>query len=102
MLKFFSPRCVSCKAIRPKFERVAKSCADGMDFYEVDHLQARLFCKQCDVNFMPAAHVYHKGQLLHAVPIGSKSFGRFLQIVQELSNGNGPHTLTNDGASAAS
>lgn len=90
VLKFFSPRCISCKAIKPKFDRLVRANSDALDFYEVDHFKARAFCKQCDVNFMPATHVYHGGELLRAMSVGSQSFGEFTQLVQELANGYVP------------
>ena len=36
---------------------------------------------------MPVAHMYHKGELIHAVSIGSKSFGHFFKLVQVEAHG---------------
>eukprot|EP00965_Chrysotila_dentata_P250450 6209456-Pleurochrysis_carterae.AAC.2 len=34
VIKFFSPRCISCKAVKPKYERLAKNMQDVAHFYE--------------------------------------------------------------------
>mmetsp|Transcript_23588 Transcript_23588/g.51532 ORF Transcript_23588/g.51532 Transcript_23588/m.51532 type:complete len:255 (+) Transcript_23588:109-873(+) len=81
VIKFFSPRCISCKAVKPKYERLAKNMQDVAHFYEVNHVEARTFCQQSDVKFMPAVHVYAKGELARAMPMGVQSFPDFNEFL---------------------
>ena len=49
---------------------------------QVDYAASRPFCQQCEVRFMPSAHVYVAGQLQAALPIGTKSYATFLETIQ--------------------
>eukprot|EP00965_Chrysotila_dentata_P011747 385393-Pleurochrysis_carterae.AAC.1 len=48
---------------------------------QVNHVEARTFCQQSDVKFMPAVHVYAKGELARAMPMGVQSFPDFNEFL---------------------
>ena len=89
VVKFYAPWCVSCKAIKPKFERAARA-NDAADFYEVDFVAARPLCKAASVRYLPSAHIYGDGELQHAVPVGVRSFPKFLFKLKEAMGGEPP------------
>jgi len=47
VLKFYARWCKSCKATKPRFERLVIKLADSCDFYEVDYAAHKAFCERC-------------------------------------------------------
>ena len=47
VLKFYARWCKSCKAIKPRFERIVTKLGDSCDFYEVDYAAHKAFCERC-------------------------------------------------------
>mmetsp|Transcript_3621 Transcript_3621/g.7643 ORF Transcript_3621/g.7643 Transcript_3621/m.7643 type:complete len:282 (-) Transcript_3621:230-1075(-) len=85
VLKFFSPHCITCKSIKLKFERTVKATSNAIDFYEVDRVQALAFCNQCGVRYLPAAHIYHKGELVRTMALGARTYAAFNGLVNEMA-----------------
>lgn len=84
VLKFFSPRCTTCRAIAPKVARAARKLRTDVDFYEVDTHAAEAFCKQCTVKSVPVAHVYSRGKLTEKAIIEPNLWAAFLSRLDAL------------------
>lgn len=85
-LKFRRNGCAACASTVEVYEATAKAFAAMGDFYLVDYDKARGFCKQCKLKFVPSGHIYSKGKLQAALPMGKKSWDEFAARVKECSD----------------
>jgi len=77
VVKFFARWCKSCKATKPRYERLAAKLSSSCDFFEVDYAASRSFCDRCYVRFMPCVHVYAAGELSTATSLSVQRFSGF-------------------------
>ena len=54
------------------------------DFFEVDYNRSRKFCRSCALAVVPSAHVYVAGQLVAAMPLGPRAWGKFAKSLEKL------------------
>ena len=73
-----------CRAIAPKFVRAARKLQSVADFYMVDTVAAKPFCRQCAVKNVPAAHVYSQGALRETAPIELKRWDHFVERLHNM------------------
>ena len=64
-IMFKMPNCRMCRAIEPKFARLA-SKQDQHRFYSVDWLSAKEVLKHCAIGHVPSAQGYRSGEMVHA------------------------------------
>jgi len=85
VLKFVRDGCAACASTAQLFEDTAKELgADGL-FYLVNYDTARDLCKLAKLKFVPAAHVYAKGSLRAALPLGKKKWDDFYEQLTALN-----------------
>ena len=62
VVKFSAPWCTACKAIQPKFKRLARAYPEH-DFYEVDFSRCKPLSKHCDITNLPTGIILEQGKL---------------------------------------
>lgn len=82
-VKFMRESCAACASTATLFEEAAAEYAEAQ-FYLVDYDQARAFCKACRLKFVPSAHIYQRGELDSALPLGKKAWPAFAERLGEL------------------
>merc|ERR1719298_249298 len=58
VVKVYAPWCKTCRAIEPKYKRVAKANSDEIDFYEVNFSQCKPLCKHLGVESLPCGIIF--------------------------------------------
>ena len=76
VVKFSAPWCTACKAIQPKFKRLARAYPEH-DFYEVDFSRCKPLSKHCDITMLPTAIILEQGKLVEHAPIRRSDFEAF-------------------------
>ena len=70
VVKFYQVRCRACLNAKAPYEKAAKGpLAERADFYEVDASVARALCTLAQIEQLPVAHVYSRGQLVDTRPL---------------------------------
>ena len=70
VIKFYQVRCRACLNAKAPYEKAAKGpLAERADFYEVDASVARALCTLAQIEQLPVAHVYSRGQLVDTRPL---------------------------------
>jgi len=77
VIKFYARWCKSCKAIKPRFERIATKLSAQCDFYECDYAAHKAYCERSNVRFMPCVHIYKAGKLDTALSLSVQKFNDF-------------------------
>ena len=62
VVKFYAPWCTACKAIQPKFKKLARAYPEH-DFYEVDFSRCKPLSKHCDITNLPTGIILEQGKL---------------------------------------
>lgn len=84
VIKYFAPWCRMCKAIGPKYERVAKGMQEA-SFFEVSFDEAKALCKQQGILSLPTVHVFAKGEKLAETSLTVNGIKRFEQELAKLA-----------------
>jgi len=74
VLKFYDTFCRACKAVAPKFERMAQE-NPGVAFYQVEFRQDKALCKSLGITMLPTIQIYQgaEGKIVD-LPVGPKRF----------------------------
>ena len=83
VLKFVRDGCLACASTAASYKKTAESYGDAGQFYEVNFDNSKPFCRTAGVKFVPSGHIYAKGSLLKALPLGQKAWDDF---TKELSS----------------
>ena len=62
VVKVYAPWCKTCRAIEPKYKRVAKANSDEIDFYEVNFSECKPLCKHLGVESLPCGIIFKDGR----------------------------------------
>lgn len=84
VLKFMRKGCLACNATVVPLASAAHAYAGRVDFMTVEYAQNRMFCKKCRLAVVPSAHIYVKGQLEAAMPLGPKKWDDFMKSLGRL------------------
>ena len=87
VIKFYAKWCASCKAIKPRFDRIAAQTRSKADFYEVEYSRSKPLCIAADVRYMPCAHIYLGDELVYAASLATQVFSKFSKRVEDLATG---------------
>ncbi|KAL1499711.1 hypothetical protein AB1Y20_011906 [Prymnesium parvum] len=79
VLKFRRDGCAACASTVEAFLEASERYASTGYFFEVDYDQARPFCKQCKLRIVPAGHIYARGVLQAALPMGKSTWNAFAE-----------------------
>ena len=82
-IMFKMPNCRMCRAIEPKFARLA-SKQDQHRFYSVDWLSAKEVLKHCAIGHVPSAQCYRSGEMVHAQVLSTSNFPEFEEALRRL------------------
>jgi len=77
VIKFIRDGCLACAATASLYRETAKAYGGAGQFYEVNFDQSKAFCRTAGVKFVPSGHIYAKGKLQHALPLGQKAWSAF-------------------------
>lgn len=58
VVKVYAPWCRSCRALEPKYNRLAREYGDVAQFYELNLKENRLLCARLNVTAMPTFLIY--------------------------------------------
>jgi len=86
VVRFVRKGCAACGATAPLYEKLASVHASKAQFFAVDFDEARPFCKQAKLKFVPAVHIYNAGGLDIAMPAGKKSWEKFDERLSQLTS----------------
>lgn len=86
VVKFSAPWCTACKAIQPKFKRLARAYPEH-DFYEVDFSRCKPLSKHCDITNLPTGIILEQGKLVEHAPIRRAEFEAFKERLAALDEG---------------
>eukprot|EP00611_Tribonema_gayanum_P021400 TRINITY_DN4103_c0_g1_i4.p1 TRINITY_DN4103_c0_g1~~TRINITY_DN4103_c0_g1_i4.p1 ORF type:complete len:190 (-),score=29.80 TRINITY_DN4103_c0_g1_i4:1144-1713(-) len=74
VIKFYDTFCRACKAIAPKFERMAQE-NPGVSFYEVEFRENKPLCKSLGITMLPTIQIYRGAAgKVASMPVGPKRF----------------------------
>ena len=86
-IKFYMQSCRMCRAIKPKFERLAGKQGQH-SFYEVDVHASRKLARHCGIDNVPAAQFWRAGELVQTQALSPQRFTDFEQSLIRLSTDN--------------
>eukprot|EP00321_Phaeocystis_globosa_P013033 CAMPEP_0118813658 /NCGR_PEP_ID=MMETSP1162-20130426/3079_1 /TAXON_ID=33656 /ORGANISM="Phaeocystis Sp, Strain CCMP2710" /LENGTH=197 /DNA_ID=CAMNT_0006743477 /DNA_START=18 /DNA_END=611 /DNA_ORIENTATION=+ len=86
VVKFYAPWCTACKAIQPKFKKLARAYPEH-DFYEVDFSRCKPLSKHCDITNLPTGIILEQGKLVEHAPIRRAEFEAFKERLAVLDEG---------------
>lgn len=86
VLKFKREGCKACAATAERFAAAAEQHAGRARFFTVDFNMCKDFCfKHCGIRAVPCVHIYHRGELLDALPLGRPSWAAFAERLGALT-----------------
>jgi len=93
VLKFYDTFCRACKAVAPKFERMAQE-NPGVAFYQVEFRQDKPLCKSLGITMLPTIQIYQgSAGKIADMPVGPKRFhvaeATLAEVLNKNSNGHG-------------
>ena len=104
VIKYKRRGCKACGSTIAPFESAAAAYDERALFFTVDFDQCRAFCVKCAIKAVPCVHIYARGELLDALPLGPTAWSRFAQYMVQLCgppasevtspdkpHGGGPH-----------
>ena len=74
VVKVYAPWCKTCRAIEPKYKRVAKANSDEIDFYEVNFSQCKPLCKHLGVESLPCGIIFKDGEKESGIAVAREGF----------------------------
>ena len=84
ILKFKREGCPACNSTVAPLASAASAYAGRVDFVTVDYNDNRAFCRKCALAVVPSAHIYLKGELAAAMPLGPSKWQEFARTMEEL------------------
>eukprot|EP00966_Prymnesium_polylepis_P089498 2071937-Prymnesium_polylepis.1 len=85
VIKFFGSFCRTCRAIKPRFERVAKAHSQHV-YLEVDVGAHRSVARHCGVDVIPHVQLYAGGRRVKSMGIGKQAFHKFEHFLKALDD----------------
>lgn len=85
VLEFTAKWCKSCKAFRPKFERLARDWPD-VEFYEVPFERTKMLCKELGITKLPYLQAIHQGKIKDDFCTGPKKFFELSDWLQSIDS----------------
>ena len=87
VIKFYAGYCRTCRAIKPRFDRVVRQVSQQAPqhrFFEVDAVASKALVRHCQVNALPRALIYDRGQLVSSMSLSKIKFAAFERKLAEL------------------
>jgi len=77
-LKFWREGCAACASTAERFEQSAEANPHGR-FFLVNYGRAKEMCRATGIRVVPAAHLYARGSLVAALPLGPSKWEAFAE-----------------------
>ena len=94
VVKVYAPWCKTCRAIEPKYKRVAKANSGEIDFYEVDFAQCKPLCKHLGVESLPTGMIFKDGEKVEHSSLRPTSFKGFVKTLMAFAEPESPLSAT--------
>ena len=94
VVKVYAPWCKTCRAIEPKYKRVAKANSDEIDFYEVNFSQCKPLCKHLGVESLPCGIIFKDGEKVEHSSLRPTSFKAFVKTLMAFAEPESPLSAT--------
>ena len=94
VVKVYAPWCKTCRAIEPKYKRVARANSDEIDFYEVNFSQCKPLCKHLGVESLPCGIIFKDGEKVEHSSLRPTSFKGFVKTLMAFAEPESPLSAT--------